>query len=106
MGKKPEDWTEEEVQRFFARLQSEGGSAEDVAMLKRLLEKRVAGESVSCSSCTENELRRRRVHQEIRPNTRRSTALASTSKQRPWLRTIRSGCHESILSSAALVLRL
>jgi hypothetical protein len=42
MGKDPEDWTEKEVQRFFARLQSEGGTAEDVAILKRLLEKRVA----------------------------------------------------------------
>jgi len=38
MGKEPENWTEEELQRFFARLQSEGGSDENVAILKRLLE--------------------------------------------------------------------
>jgi hypothetical protein len=41
MGNEPEDWTQEEVQRFFVRLQSEGGSAEDVAILTRLLEKQV-----------------------------------------------------------------
>ena len=38
--------------------------------------------------------------------TRRSTVSPFVSKQRPWLRMIHSGRHESIFSTAALVFRL
>ena len=43
--------------------QSEGGSAEDVAILKRLLEKQVGeGKALLAARARENELRRRGVH--------------------------------------------
>jgi hypothetical protein len=37
MQKEPEDWTAEEVARFFSELQSRDGTTEDIEIVKRRL---------------------------------------------------------------------
>lgn len=41
MQKEPEDWTQEEVARFFEKVQTHGASTEDIQTMRRLLQKRV-----------------------------------------------------------------